>query len=141
MSTRHRRITRTLNNQLVEQLTQGERSPSELAGEHDMTLHQLASWAMQPTTLTALEGLAHLAEVRAQMLLSRYRANAAIQLIAIATADEPTELSRKACVDLLKADMQVFPGRDADDHAVQQQVNEREILSALEALGRESRDG
>jgi len=140
MSKRRRRcISRTLSNELVEKLSLGDTAPTQLAHEHNVPLTRLARWATEPATVRVLEGLAHLAEVRAQMLLSRYRANAAIQLITIATADEPTELSRKACVDLLKADLRVFDRAERDD-APAAAINEQTIINALEDLAKESAD-
>ena len=77
------------------------------------------------------------------MLLSHYRANAAMQLIGIASAPEPTELSRKACIDLLNANLDVFSTGEATSSAKPQAaaVDTKKVLDALEALGAEANRG
>lgn len=138
-NTKSRRITRAVSQRLIEQLAQGERTPAELASDHSVPLHRLAHWATNPANARVLAGLSYLADVRAQMLLSRYRANAAIQLITIATNKDPSELSRKACVDLLRTDLKVF-SREVDEAEIEEAVDERTIARALEELGREHDD-
>ena len=59
--------------------------------------------------------LARLAELRAQMLLARYRGGAVARLINTATSDEPSDLSRKAAVDLLKIDQSFVRGAAQTD--------------------------
>ncbi len=141
-STNTKRVTRAISKQLIEQIAEGNHTPTELASTHDLPLHRLARWATRPANARVLAGLAYLADMRTQMLLSRFRANAAIQLITIATNKEPTEMSRKACVDLLKADLNVFPRyRDQEmERAIEQAVDERAIINALEELGKEPGD-
>ena len=102
-----------------------------------MSLLELSEWATQPSIVKALEALARLSDVRTQMLLSQYRANAAIRLIEIALAKDPTEASRRACVDLLRADLDVFeqtcqPTGESQEAAP---PSEKTILAALERLG------
>lgn len=132
------RLKRSVRRKLIEQITHGDRETLELAEDNNLALERLGAWAVQPGTVRALAGLAFLADMRAQMLLSRYRANAAIRLIKIATDNEPTELSRKACVDLLKADLKVF-NRDAE-REIEEAVDEAAMIRALEELGREPGD-
>lgn len=138
MSYKPGRVSRAIHRRLIEQLVHGERSPSELADEHEISLERLAKWSSDPANARVLAALSHLSDIRTQMLLSRYRANAAVQLINIATASQPTELSRKACVDLLKADLKVF--RRDDEQVLEQAVDEHVIIRALEDLGREPDD-
>ena len=92
----------------INKMAEAEMTPSELAMVLGLSLEQVAELATRPSMVKTLQGLARLADIRAQLLLSRYRANAALQLINIASAKEPTELSRKACVDLLKMDLEAF---------------------------------
>jgi len=132
------RVSRAVRRRLIEQITNGNGGTMELAEEHALPLERLGAWAVEPRTVRALAGLAYLADMRAQMLLSRYRANAAIRLINIATDNEPTELSRKACVDLLKADLKVF-NRDAE-REIDDALDEAAMIRALEDLGREPGD-
>lgn len=136
-----RRISRDISQRLLERMLQADRPPLELARELGVSPAQLASWSDEPASGWILQRLARLADVRAQMLLSNFRANAAIQLIQIAAATEPTELSRKACVDLLTANLKVFSEDDQHaepDHSVGPKApTEEMILRALEKLGDE----
>lgn len=136
-----RRIREVTHRKLIEQIAYGERSAAELAREHGISLERLALWASEQRTVRALRGLANLADIRAQMLLTKYRANAAVRLIQVATADEPTELSRKACVDLLNADMGVFYVDGEGEGELEQAMDEAVLTRALEALGRGGGDG
>ncbi len=135
---RLRRNSKALTEQLIQQLLEGARAPAEIATEVGMTLAELSDWARDDANARTLEGLARLADLRAQMLLSEYRATAAVRLIEIATDKEQVEPSRKACVDLLRADLGVFKPSDiADCDAPPPAPDERAILEALQRLGRE----
>ena len=135
---RLRRNSKALTEQLIEQLLKGERAPAEIAAGVGMTLAELSDWARDDTNARTLEGLARLADTRAQMLLSGYRAAAAVRLIEIATDKEKGELSRKACVDLLRADLGVFgPPSTGSSDTPPPAPDERAILDALERLGEE----
>lgn len=130
--------------QVIAKLVQADCTPAELAADLGLNLVQFSRLCARPDILKALAALAHLADVRAQMLLSNFRANAAIQLIQIASAREQTELSRKACVDLLTTNLNVFVPHNAGVVALQRAQagpptapTERAILRALEKLGEE----
>ena len=134
---RPRRKCKAFDEHVIARIVEADRSPAQLAGELEMSLFELSEWATQPSIIKALEALARLSDVRTQMLLSQYRANAAIRLIEIALAKEPTEASRRACVDLLRADLDVFeqtcqPTGESQDAAP---PSEETILAALERLG------
>ena len=138
VSRRLRRNTKALTAFLVEQLLEGSLRPAEIAAQVGMSLAELAVWAVDPANARTLEGLARLADTRAQMLLSGYRAAAAVRLIEIATDKEKGELSRKACVDLLRADLGVFsPPSTGSSDTPPPAPDERAILEALERLGEE----
>ncbi len=138
VSRRLRRNTKALTAFLVEQLLEGSLRPAEIAAQVGMSLAELAAWAVDPANARTLEGLARLADTRAQMLLSGYRAAAAVRLIEIATDKEKGELSRKACVDLLRADLGVFsPPSTGSSDTPPPAPDERAILDALERLGEE----
>ena len=124
-------------NRVIERFVEAEASPAEIAGELNLSLHQLAELTSQESNLQTLQNLARLADMRTQMLLSKYRANAAVHLITIATAKEPTELSRKACVDLLKTNLGAFENVGSAISAAEPPVtiNEEVVLKALEELG------
>jgi len=121
---------------LIARMVDGEWSPNELAHHCGISLRELAQWVAEAQNITTLERLARLADLRAQMLVARYRATAAAQLIAMASADEPNELARKACVDLLKTDLDVFEHMQQRNTSDQPETpSEQAILDALEALG------
>ncbi len=139
-SKRIRRSSIALTEQLLEQLVQGKLAPAQLTEQLGLTLTELAKWASQPKNANILENLARLADVRTQMLVSEYRATAAIRLIEIATDSEGGEVSRKACVDLLRADLGVFkqtPTQTNEDQSPAQ-PSEEAILNALQKLGEET---
>ena len=133
-----RRSATALSEQLLEQLVQGKLSPAQLAEQLDLSLTDLAKWASEPKHARVLESLARLADVRAQMLVSEYRASAAIRLIEIATDSEGGEVSRKACVDLLRADLGVFEKTQSSEDQLPTQPSEEAILNALQKLGEEA---
>ena len=133
-----RRSATSLSEQLLEQLVQGKLSPAQLAEQLDLSLTDLAKWASEPKHARVLESLARLADVRAQMLVSEYRASAAIRLIEIATDSEGGEVSRKACVDLLRADLGVFEKTQSSKDQLPTQPSEEAILNALQKLGEEA---
>ncbi len=119
---------------IIAHLAEGDLAPAELAKRLGMSLRDLALWARDPQNIGLLSSLAFLADVRAQMLLARYRANAAARLIAIATDDQPSEMSRKACVDLLEANLEVFEHTDEAGPPAPA-ISEETILAAFERLG------
>lgn len=138
VSRRPRRDTKAMTEFLVEQLLEGTLRPAEIAAQVGMSLAELAGWAADPANARTLAGLARLADTRAQMLLSGYRAAAAVRLIEIATDKEKGELSRKACVDLLRADLGVFgPPGTGSSETPPPAPDEHAILEALERLGEE----
>ncbi len=134
---RPRRKCNAFDEHVIARIVEADLSPAELARELKMSLLELSQWATQPSIVRVLEALARLSDVRTQMVLSQYRANAAIRLIEIALAKEPTEASRRACVDLLRADLEVFeqtcqPTGESQEAAP---PSEETILAALERLG------
>ena len=138
VSRRPRRNTKATTEFLVEQLLEGTLRPAEIAAQVGMSLAELAAWAADPANARTLEGLVRLADTRAQMLLSGYRAAATVRLIEIATDKEKGELSRKACVDLLRADLGVFgPPSTGSGDTPPPAPDEHAILEVLERLGEE----
>lgn len=129
-----------LAEEIFEHLVQAKHAPAQLAQKLGLSLSELAKWASQPKHSQVLESLARLADVRAQMLVSEYRASAAIRLIEIATDSEGGETSRKACVDLLRADLGVFQQaqNQSDEDQPTSQLSEEAILNAFQKLGEET---
>ena len=70
---RVRRNKKAMTEQLIQQLLKGEHAPAEIATEVGMTLAELSDWARDDANARTLEGLARLADLRAQMLLSEHR--------------------------------------------------------------------
>lgn len=130
--------------QLLERILEANLTPSQLATQLNITLADLSQWVLDSENLRVIEGLARLADIQAQMILSRYRVTAAAHLIAVAAAPEPSEISRKACVDLLTTDLNVFGA--ASDRGAENDVapppapSEQAILETLERLARETED-
>ncbi len=138
MTKRSRQLCRSRTQQLLERLFEGQLAPAELARQMGIGLDDLARWAAEPNNASTLSSLARLADLRAQMLLSSYRANAAIRLIEIASTGETSEIARKACVDLLQANLGVFAEHDDESAAEQQPVVSEEAIRAMFAeLGEE----
>lgn len=138
-SRKRRFNSKAMHQQIIEKIVEAKQSPAEIAADLEIDLHEIASLARHEATMQTLEGLARLQDVRAQMLLSKYRANVAMHLLAIASVKEPTELSRKACVDMLKTDLDVFARQDggtsSTDASKPTVPDEKAILQALERIG------
>jgi len=103
-----RTISRTLSERLMTLLAEGNHSAVDLAQENNLSLLALARWAARPEHVELLTGLVRLSNVRAQIVLSQYRTSAAAKLIEHAMHGETGEISRKACVDLLKIDLPII---------------------------------
>jgi hypothetical protein len=110
-------------------------------------LAALGRWAMQPDAAHTLTGLLRLADARTQLALGRYRMIAATVLARIITDQQPGELVRKACVDLLSIDPALLPKRSASAPATDRadssaasnglpRISEEAILRSLETAGR-----
>lgn len=94
--------------QLIQDMLHAEHDVLALAERYRLKPSDLAEWAIEPEHHRVLRGLCVLADLQTQLVLSRYRRLAAGRLIRLATdeSDEKTaEVARKACVDLLRADM------------------------------------
>jgi hypothetical protein len=100
-----KRDTRSKRRRLIERLAQSDGTPTQLADELGVTLERLITLARDDRTREALDGLATLEDLRARMLLARVRTSIVGRLIALAGNEEAGELSRKACVDLLKLNL------------------------------------
>jgi hypothetical protein len=124
-----------MTDEIIAHFAEGELSPVELALRLGLSLRELARWAGESDNIQLLSTIAFLADVRAQMLVARYRASAAARLIAIATEPEASEHSRKACVDLLTTNLEVFSPRGSCEREGPAGPSEQTILDALEKLG------
>ena len=113
-------------------------SPVDLAAALGMTLAELIEWSTQPEIARLLRGALRLSDLRVQMLLCKFRSTAALHLITIASASEPSELSRKACVDLLRTELNVADEPGEEKPQAPPAPSEERILAALEQLGEQS---
>jgi len=134
--------SRAMIEKVIARLAEAETPAEQIARDLKLTLTQLAEIAIDEDNFRTLRGLARLAELRAQMLLARYRGGAVARLINTATSEEPSDLSRKAAVDLLKIDLAVFdkgePVQGGDD--APPAPSEEVILTALEQWGENLED-
>ena len=105
---------------LIEALFAARHDVLDLAAEHHVTTEQLAAWAADEDNRRTLANLCALADLQSQLLLSRYRVVAANRLIRLATdeADDAkrADVARRACVDLLRAEVRADPPQ-VDDQA------------------------
>lgn len=147
VSKKRRRSSRKRDAELLERMITSDAPPRELAETMGMRVMDLIDWAARPENATRLAALVRLTDMHTQMLISRYRTHAALQLAQLAAHEDGGELARKACVDLLKA--QVSPV-DADDSAASRDrgcnrhgsaaeppraPDAKAILEALEQIG------
>ncbi len=97
---------------LVEDILSAKYDVVSLAKRHQLSPRRLSDWIGESENHRILQGLCVLADIQAQLLLSRYRLVAAGRLIKMATQDDEGDLVRKSCVDLLKLDLKGARGGD-----------------------------
>ena len=93
---------------LIQDIMTAKHDLVALGETHHLSPDDLAAWVADPENHRALSGLCVLADLQTQILLSRYRLLAAGRLIKLATDDGmkgASDVSRRACVDLLKLDL------------------------------------
>lgn len=134
---------------LIADVFEARRDLPDLAVAHGLSPDDLAGWISQEENQRCLAGLCLLADLQTQLMLSRYRQVAVTELIKQASAPGSdnshgvsAEQARKACVDLLKADLKrtqvVMP--IADDGERQEYNAMREMESIRAALFGEASD-
>lgn len=115
----------------------------ELAERHRVTRVQMARWAARPRQSEMIEQLQRLADRRTALLIATSRADAALMLRRIALIEETAagEVTRKACVDLLKlerlAGSSAAPARAARAEAPPREFTDAELNEAMYAFGRD----
>lgn len=123
---------------LLLRIYEAECDPQELAESAEMSLEELSRWAGRERTVRALRGLRLVADMQVQLLVSRYRLNAAAKLVSLSGQKENLELARKASVDLLKADLKLPEVNEAAAGEAEQDkpvVDEEKLLRTLRKLG------
>jgi len=81
----------------------------DLADQEKISFANLAEWSNNTKTKSVLHGMCRLNDIRAQLLISRYRTLAAAQLFELSKEESGGETARKACVDLLKLCLAPMP--------------------------------
>ena len=100
--------------QLVEDMLDAKHDLKELARKYQLQLTQLSEWGAAEDNAQTLAGLCYLADMQTQLMLSRYRLLAADRLVQLASGEDEqvtAEVSRKACVDLLRLDLKRVDGK------------------------------
>lgn len=99
--------------------TNGE-DPIDLAKKYKLKPAELAAWVGQESVQSILTGMCVLADLQTQVMLTRYRRTAAAQLIELAAPRRvegkppaDPDLTRKACVDLLRLELKRAEGNPA----------------------------
>ncbi len=134
-------VPSTRTERLMRALYEAQQDLDELARKEKLTLTRLAGWANDAETIAALDGLCRLNDVRAQLLVSRYRTLAAARLFELAKDESAGELARKACVDLLKVCLIPLTGGDgsgAETDVVPSVIDESAVRRLLSDLGRDA---
>jgi hypothetical protein len=136
---------------ILEAFAEGASGPRDIAARAGISLADLGRWLSDADNRRPLEGLLRLSRMSAAMVLCRYHTLAAATLAQLLSEAPATELARKACADLLGAEL-LWPPRggwrsDDDSTAAARQTplaalgaappGEDAILRALEALGRD----
>jgi hypothetical protein len=142
-------IGKQRNKAIFADIFEAELDLTGLITKHKLTPQMLADWIGKEPHQRCLAELCVLADLQTQLMLSRYRQLAVSELIKQATGggeggSVSSEQARKACVDLLKADLKRVPlihpsslpqpddGEDADDGGQEIQAM-RDALYAGEA--------
>jgi len=99
---RRRPVTKEMADRLVRLLCEAQTDVLELAEMEGLSFNRIAEWSNMSLTQATLLGMCRLNDVRAQLLVSRYRTLAAARLFELSKEDSGGETARKACVDLLK---------------------------------------
>lgn len=99
---RRRPVTKQKSERLVRLLCEAQTDVLELAEMEGLSFNRIAEWSNQQLTQATLLGMCRLNDVRAQLLVSRYRTLAAARLFELSKEESGGETARKACVDLLK---------------------------------------
>lgn len=130
--------------EVVEDLCRDELGLAEVASRHGMTLMQLARWAGRTGNVWLLEALAELTARRSMLLAARARADAALALRRLAVDRKNPETARKACVDLLRMEVDASRVvRAASAEGGEREAGESDeaaLLGLLERLARVDRE-
>ncbi len=87
-------------------LIKGEQDVAALMEKHGLSPEDAAAWAREPANRDCLLSLSALADLQAQVVLSRHRLLAVTALLRLAhREDEKADIMRRACMDVMSADL------------------------------------
>lgn len=89
---------------IVRAIVEGDRDVTEAAAALGVDVTELANLA-DDRVLRTVELMRHLSQMRNEQFLDRFRIHAIVRLVQLVDQREDPELARKACVDLLRADL------------------------------------
>ena len=109
------KIGRKKGKQIIEDIINARHDMVALGELHELDPQALSAWITEPANHRCLASLCVLADLQTQLLLSRYRTVAATRLIKLATEEGQGDVARRACMDLLRADLkraEMYDDRD-----------------------------
>lgn len=109
--------------EMIRDIIEAQHDLTGLARAHDLSPDQMAAWIDEPANRRVLRGLCVLADLQTQVLLSRYRMLAVTRLIKLATSEGEGDIARRACVDLLRADLKRADGADEPEDQQRQDAS------------------
>lgn len=121
---------------LLWELAKGEREATEIAAEFKLSMDHLIYWVNLPENWHAMEALSRLHRAQTRMALDRQGLHAAWRLGHLATRDDikkEHDVSRRACMDLLKARHPVDEPAPMDDDET---IEPAAIVRAIEEAQR-----
>jgi len=129
-------MSRAKHKQLIADIIAAEADWTGIGERHNLTPERLSHWAQQDQNQLTLRGLCVLADLQTQILLSRCRLVAATRLLSLASGNEDgatPEISRKACVDLLRMDLRSTESELSDQGSADEAVSAmgQELRKAL----------
>lgn len=134
-------LSNSKSRKLLQLLCEAQTDILDLAAQEKLSFAKLTAWLNDTATQTTLDGMCRLNDLRAQLLISRYRTLAAARLFELAKDDGGGETARKACVDLLNASLALpilqpeLPDNDNDAESARPSVSVEEMHRFLAALG------
>ncbi len=140
----NQRLSSKRSRQLLHDVVMSQMDIEALAKKYHLSLTNLADWLENGAHGRTVINLCRLADLQTQLLLSRFRGSAALRLISMARGDDGAEtsyepeLSRKACIDLLRLELKRAAGSDEGG----EDAGTAEFLAALHGGdGSEGDDG
>ncbi len=135
------KIDESKSRALIGDIISSQRDVIELAAAHELKPEDLALWISEPDNHRKLAGLCVLADLQTQLLLSRYRSLAASRLFRLATEEGEGDVARRACMDLLRADLKRAGIEAPDVEASGESAPERAAFYGGDDIAEPATDG